>query len=91
MSANGERLSAFGIAPGEGRTAALMVAHSFFMGLSTVFFETAASALFLTEFDKSYLPWVYLVAAAASTVFIGIGRPFLFFFSSIVNGRTDCS
>ena len=30
-------------------------------------------------------------AAAVSTVFIGSGRPFLFFFSSIVNGRTDCS
>ena len=25
------------------------------------------------------------------TVFIGTGSPFVFFFSSIVNGRTDCS
>ena len=32
-----------------------------------------------------------LLAAAVNTVFIGTGSPFGFFFSNIVNGRTDCS
>jgi HEAT repeat protein len=52
-----------GVQPGEGRTASLMVGHSFAMGASTVFFETAASALFLAQFEKQYLPWVYIAAA----------------------------
>ena len=52
-----------GVQPGEGRSAALMVAHSFAMGAATVFFETAASALFLAQFEKQYLPWVYIAAA----------------------------
>lgn len=52
-----------GVRPGEGRSVALMTAHSFAMGASTVFFETAASALFLAQFDKTYLPWVYIAAA----------------------------
>ncbi len=61
------RLVAFlGVRPGEGGSAALMTAHSFFMGLSTVFFETAASALFLAQFEKQSLPWVYMTAAAVS-------------------------
>src|SRR5262249_51591857 len=52
---------------GEGREAALMVAHSFAMGLATVSFETAASALFLARFPSSTLPWVYIAAAAVNT------------------------
>lgn len=40
-----------------------MLFHSFFMGISTVYFETAASALFLAKFDASMLPYVYLGAA----------------------------
>ena len=40
-----------------------MVAHSFCMGTSTVFFETAASALFLSQFEGKTLPWVYVAAA----------------------------
>lgn len=43
-----------------------MLLHSFFMGISTVFFETAASALFLAQFDATTLPFVYLAAAAVS-------------------------
>ena len=42
-----------GVEAGEGRTAGLMLAHSFFMGLATVFFETAASALFLARFGSA--------------------------------------
>jgi AAA family ATP:ADP antiporter len=56
----------FGVQPGEERSAALMLAHSAFMGFGTVFFETAASALFLGRFGASALPSVYLGAAALS-------------------------
>lgn len=64
-----ERAASFlDIHPGEGRSASLMMAHSFSMGLSTVFFETAASALFLAHFGSSLLPWVYIVAAVVNTV-----------------------
>ena len=56
----------FNIRPGEERPTALMLLHSFFMGISTVFFETAASALFLAQFDASALPFVYLAAAGVS-------------------------
>jgi len=58
--------SRFGVEPAEERAAALMLAHSAFMGFSTVFFETAASALFLGAFNASALPWVYLAAAGFS-------------------------
>ncbi len=54
--------------PGEGRGAKLMLAHSFAMGLSTVFFETAASALFLARFEKDALPYVYIAAAVLNTM-----------------------
>ena len=37
------------------------------MGLATVFFETAASALFLARFGASALPYVYLAAALLNT------------------------
>lgn len=63
MSARAGRAGFLGVQPGEERTAALMAAHSFFMGVSTVFFETAASALFLARFEKQHLPWVYVAAA----------------------------
>lgn len=56
----------FGVQPAEERGAALMLAHSAFMGFSTVFFETAASALFLGQYGASALPSVYLAAAALS-------------------------
>ena len=43
-----------------------MIAHSFFMGCGTVFFETAASASFLSRYPS--LPWVYVAAAGVNTV-----------------------
>src|SRR6187399_3150842 len=58
--------SRFGVQPAEERGAALMLAHSGFMGFGTVFFETAASALFLGHYGASALPSVYLAAAALS-------------------------
>ena len=66
MQLVGKLASFVGIDPSELRTAMLMLAHSFAMGLTTVFFETAASALFLSHFESSTLPWVYLAAAATS-------------------------
>ncbi|MFI5184389.1 MAG: HEAT repeat domain-containing protein, partial [Vicinamibacteria bacterium] len=62
------RLSdALGVEPAERRSVALMVGHSFAMGLATTFFETAASALFLARFGAPLLPWVYIAAAALNT------------------------
>lgn len=58
--------SRFGVEPAEERGAALMLAHSAFMGFGTVFFETAAAALFLGQYGASALPSVYLAAAALS-------------------------
>jgi hypothetical protein len=64
-----DRLRSFlNLESGEGRTASLMIAHAFAMGASTVFFETAASALFLARFGAGSLPYVYLAAAAVNTV-----------------------
>jgi HEAT repeat protein len=61
-----------GVEPGEERAAGAMLAHSLFMGLATVLFETAASALFLARFGSASLPYVY-VAAAILNVAIGAG------------------
>ena len=47
--------------------ASLMALHSFAMGLATVFFETAASALFVARFGAAALPWVYIAAAVVNT------------------------
>jgi HEAT repeat protein len=58
----------FNIRPGEGRTSSLMLLHAFFMGIATVFFETAASALFLTSYDKGAIPVAYIGAAIVSTL-----------------------
>jgi len=58
---------ALGLEPGERASVPLMLGHSFAMGLATVFFETAASALFLAHFGSSALPYVYIVAAALNT------------------------
>ena len=44
-----------------------MLGHSFAMGASTVFFETAASALFLARFGSAALPYVYVAAALLNT------------------------
>lgn len=45
-----------------------MLAHSFCMGTATVFFETAASALFLAQYDAETIPYVYLAASAVSII-----------------------
>ena len=45
-----------------------MFFHAFFMGISTTFFETAASALFLSRFTAGSIPLVYIGAAIVSTL-----------------------
>ena len=65
-------LSWLGVQPSEERLAILMIAHSFFMGCATVFFETAASATFLSRFAASWLPWIYIAAAGVNTITGGV-------------------
>ncbi len=72
MNLQSRILAWFDIRPGEGGSTSLMLLHSFFTGASTVFFETAASALFLAHYDASYLPYVYLLAAMVS-IAAGLG------------------
>lgn len=67
MNLSQRAAAVFDVQPGEGRNASLMLAHAFAMGLATVFFETAASALFLARYPSSLLPWVYIAAAIVNT------------------------
>ena len=66
----------------ERRSIALMIAHSFFTGAMTVFFETTASATFLARLDARLLPWVYVAAALVSVIaagaYAGVRRGFPF-------------
>ena len=50
--------SVLNIQSGEGRITTLLLLHSFFVGMTTVSFSTAASALFLAAFDVEVLPYV---------------------------------
>jgi ATP/ADP translocase/HEAT repeat protein len=68
MSLAEKAASLVGVEPGEVRSTSLMLAHSFAMGLSTVFFETAAAALFLAHFGSEALPYVYITAAVLNTL-----------------------
>lgn len=58
----------FNVRPGEGLRTVLLLIHSFFIGISLVFFETASYALFLTKFNVENLPYVYIVSAGIITV-----------------------
>ncbi len=71
MKVSRRLLSWLNLQRGEESSATLLILHSFFMGISTVFFETAASALFLSRFDADLLPYVYIVAAILNT-FTGV-------------------
>ncbi|ALG66628.1 HEAT repeat domain-containing protein [Beggiatoa leptomitoformis] len=61
--------NALNIRGGEGLPLMLLLVHSFFKGISTVFFETTANTLFLKEFDSQYLPYVYMATAVLSISF----------------------
>ena len=68
LSLPGRALAFLGVERSERRSVGLMTAHSFFMGCSTVFFETAASASFLARFESRFIPWVYLAAAVVNII-----------------------
>ena len=68
LSLPARALAFLGVERSERRSVGLMTAHSFFMGCSTVFFETAASASFLARFESRFIPWVYLAAAVVNIV-----------------------
>ena len=53
----------FDILPGEGQLVFLLVAHSLFMGISLIVFETAACALFLARFPAESLPYTFIGTA----------------------------
>ncbi|MGQ4807653.1 hypothetical protein NKDENANG_01008 [Candidatus Entotheonellaceae bacterium PAL068K] len=63
--------SALNLRPGEGGLTAMLLAHSFFVGMTTVSFSTAANALFLATFDVGVLPYVY-IGSAILAVLIGL-------------------
>jgi len=60
----------FNIRPGEEKTAALLLLHSFFIGITVIFTETAAYTLFITKFRIENLPLAY-IASACVIVMIG--------------------
>jgi HEAT repeat protein len=59
----------FKIRPGEELPTGLLLLHSFFVGVSLVFFETTSYALFLESFGVDKLPYVYIVSSLFITVF----------------------
>ena len=64
MMAFSERVSAFlDLRPGEVTPVLILWLRSFLMGAAIVFSYTAANALFLSNFEASQLPYVYMAAA----------------------------
>lgn len=55
--------------PEEGRRVAIILGASFFLGSSLVFFYTASNAIFLTTFDISALPYIYIANAVLAVLF----------------------
>jgi len=53
----------FKIRPGEELPTGLLLLHSFFVGVSLVFFETTAYAVFLETYGVDKLPYVYIVSS----------------------------
>ena len=60
--------SALNIRPGEGVALGLLFVTAFFKGTSIVFFDTVASAKFLTDYSYELLPEVYIATAVVSVV-----------------------
>ncbi|MFH2219444.1 MAG: Npt1/Npt2 family nucleotide transporter [Pseudomonadota bacterium] len=61
----------FNFREGEGRPLVFLLIHSFLMGLTIIFYDTAASALFLSQFNADDLPYVYICTAIVLPV-VGI-------------------
>jgi HEAT repeat protein len=51
------------IKSGEEKTVTLLFSFSFLLGLSVVFYETAAYSLFLSRYEATSLPYIYIGAA----------------------------
>jgi AAA family ATP:ADP antiporter len=56
----------FNIRSGEGRLVALLLVHSFFVGMAQILVSTTASTLFLVNFDSQSLSYVYIGAAVVA-------------------------
>ncbi len=54
------------IHPGEGRLVALLLAHSFLVGVARIFTMSAAFALFLAQWDATTLPFTYIAMVWSS-------------------------
>src|SRR6476646_8093856 len=61
----------FDIRAGEGRLVTVLLLHSLFAGIALVFFETAASALFLSRFRSDTLPYAF-IGTAITLPFSGV-------------------
>ncbi|MCU0513982.1 MAG: cyclic nucleotide-binding domain-containing protein [Anaerolineae bacterium] len=68
-------LSRLRVEPGEYMLVALLLLHSFCIGVTVVFFETAAYSIFLTRYEGAagILPLVYMIASGTT---IGVGMIF---------------
>lgn len=64
-----KKILAVDIRTGEERSITMLLVHSFCMGLSLVYFETAAYALFLDAFEARQLPYVYMISAPVAALF----------------------
>ncbi len=60
----------FNLRSGEGLATVLLFTHSFFIGITLTFLETASYSLFLTKFSSEFLPYAYVIAAGVTT-FVG--------------------
>ncbi len=60
---------ALGVRQGEQRLIGLMLLHSMGVGITRVFSYAATSALFLSRYDASKLPYVYVAAAVVTSFF----------------------
>ncbi len=58
----------FNIRSGEGVAVALLFGHAFFIGVVNVFFQTPASALFLSRAGVETLPYVYVCTAVVAVL-----------------------
>ena len=58
----------FSVREGEGRPLVFLLIHSFLIGLVVVFYDTAASALFLDNFNADTLPYAYIIASVVVPV-----------------------
>jgi AAA family ATP:ADP antiporter len=57
--------AALDLRPGEPRLVGLLFVHSFLIGVPRLLTSTAAMALFLTYYNASHLPYIYMGAAVA--------------------------